>query len=203
MAGWPSVDHHRARHGGIRPGRLPRPHRRAFGRGVHGTAAAGARTCRGGGLSPRVAADRGGAPSVAGSCARSVLGRWASTGASGGPDAAASLGIVSVHECGGPEIGGLEDFRELLATEHGVQVTGYWENRPATLTTRVSSSPPRGRRVWPGTSSSMGRWDRVPPGYGSPITTRRIPAAADIWTPKQLKRIWTRARGPASRRGST
>lgn len=27
----------------------------------------------------------GGAPSVAGSCARSVLGRWASTGASGGP----------------------------------------------------------------------------------------------------------------------
>ncbi|SKG82150.1 amidohydrolase ytcJ [Mycobacteroides abscessus subsp. bolletii] len=41
-------------------------------------------------------------------------------------DTAASLGIVSVHECGGPEIGGLEDFRELLATEHGVQVTGYW-----------------------------------------------------------------------------
>ncbi|MUM18799.1 MULTISPECIES: amidohydrolase [unclassified Mycobacteroides] len=41
-------------------------------------------------------------------------------------DSAASLGVVSVHECGGPEIGGLEDFRELLATEHGVQVTGYW-----------------------------------------------------------------------------
>lgn len=41
-------------------------------------------------------------------------------------DTAASLGLVSVHECGGPEIGGLEDFRELLATEHGVQVTGYW-----------------------------------------------------------------------------
>ncbi|WJR36355.1 amidohydrolase family protein [Mycobacteroides immunogenum] len=41
-------------------------------------------------------------------------------------DRAASLGLVSVHECGGPEIGGLEDFRELLATEHGVQVTGYW-----------------------------------------------------------------------------
>ncbi|MEU9807925.1 amidohydrolase [Mycobacterium sp. NPDC050853] len=41
-------------------------------------------------------------------------------------DRAASLGLVSVHECGGPEIGGLEDFRELLTTEHGVQVTGYW-----------------------------------------------------------------------------
>ncbi|MGH3723415.1 MAG: amidohydrolase [Mycobacterium sp.] len=41
-------------------------------------------------------------------------------------DSAASLGLVSVHECGGPEIGGLDDFRELLATEHGVQVTGYW-----------------------------------------------------------------------------
>ncbi|MBV6361443.1 amidohydrolase [Mycobacteroides chelonae] len=41
-------------------------------------------------------------------------------------DSAASLGLVSVHECGGPEISGLDDFRELLATEHGVQVTGYW-----------------------------------------------------------------------------
>ncbi|MBB3037232.1 amidohydrolase [Hoyosella altamirensis] len=39
---------------------------------------------------------------------------------------AASRGVACVHECGGPEIAGLTDFRELLATEHGVEVRGYW-----------------------------------------------------------------------------
>jgi predicted amidohydrolase YtcJ len=41
-------------------------------------------------------------------------------------DAAAASGIVAVHECAGPEIGGLDDWRELHAVKHGVQVTGYW-----------------------------------------------------------------------------
>ncbi|WP_137724163.1 amidohydrolase [Prescottella subtropica] len=41
-------------------------------------------------------------------------------------DHAAARGIVAVHECGGPDIGGLGDFRELLALDHGVQVRGYW-----------------------------------------------------------------------------
>lgn len=41
-------------------------------------------------------------------------------------DAAAALGVVSVHECGAPAIGGLDDFRELLTLEHGVDVVGYW-----------------------------------------------------------------------------
>ncbi|MDF3310558.1 amidohydrolase family protein [Rhodococcus sp. T2V] len=41
-------------------------------------------------------------------------------------DAIASRGIVAVHECGGPDIAGLDDFRELLATPHGVEVRGYW-----------------------------------------------------------------------------
>lgn len=41
-------------------------------------------------------------------------------------DRAASLGIACVHECGGPDLGGEEDFRALLALEHGVQVVGYW-----------------------------------------------------------------------------
>jgi predicted amidohydrolase YtcJ len=39
---------------------------------------------------------------------------------------AAELGIGSVHECGGPDIGGEDDFRELLALDHGVEVLGYW-----------------------------------------------------------------------------
>ncbi|MEO7079331.1 MAG: amidohydrolase [Rhodococcus sp. (in: high G+C Gram-positive bacteria)] len=41
-------------------------------------------------------------------------------------DNAASQGICAVHECGGPDISGRDDFQELLATEHGVEVRGYW-----------------------------------------------------------------------------
>ena len=43
-------------------------------------------------------------------------------------DAAAASGILAVHECAGPEIGGLDDWHELrtLSQTHGVQVTGYW-----------------------------------------------------------------------------
>lgn len=41
-------------------------------------------------------------------------------------DAAAAHGIVAVHECAGPQIGGLEDWLELRDLDHGVQVTGYW-----------------------------------------------------------------------------
>src|SRR6201997_1411871 len=39
-------------------------------------------------------------------------------------DAAAASGIVAVHECAGPEIGGLDDWHELrtLRRAHGVQV---------------------------------------------------------------------------------
>jgi predicted amidohydrolase YtcJ len=39
---------------------------------------------------------------------------------------AASLGIACLHECGGPEIAGEEDFRELLALDHAVERIGYW-----------------------------------------------------------------------------
>jgi predicted amidohydrolase YtcJ len=41
-------------------------------------------------------------------------------------NAAAAAGIVAVHECAGPEIGGLDDWQELRATDHGVEVIGYW-----------------------------------------------------------------------------
>jgi predicted amidohydrolase YtcJ len=41
-------------------------------------------------------------------------------------DAAAALGIVAVHECAGPDIGGLTDWREVRDIEHGVEVIGYW-----------------------------------------------------------------------------
>jgi predicted amidohydrolase YtcJ len=41
-------------------------------------------------------------------------------------DAAAAFGIVAVHECAGPDIGGLDDWHELRRVEHGVEVVGYW-----------------------------------------------------------------------------
>lgn len=39
---------------------------------------------------------------------------------------AASLGIACLHECGGPEIAGEEDFLDLLALDHAVERVGYW-----------------------------------------------------------------------------
>ena len=41
-------------------------------------------------------------------------------------DAAAALGIVAVHECAGPDIGGVDDWLELRDTDHPVDVVGYW-----------------------------------------------------------------------------
>ncbi|CAN3129437.1 amidohydrolase [Mycobacterium sp. smrl_JER01] len=41
-------------------------------------------------------------------------------------DAAAAHGIAAVHECAGPDIGGLDDWQELQAHQHGVEVVGYW-----------------------------------------------------------------------------
>ena len=41
-------------------------------------------------------------------------------------DAAAAFGIVAVHECAGPNIGGLADWNEVRGIEHGVEVVGYW-----------------------------------------------------------------------------
>ncbi len=41
-------------------------------------------------------------------------------------DRAAALGIACVHECGGPDISGEEDFTSLLGLEHGVERIGYW-----------------------------------------------------------------------------
>lgn len=39
---------------------------------------------------------------------------------------AAELGIACVHECGGPEIAGEEDFQALLSGSGPVDVVGYW-----------------------------------------------------------------------------
>jgi predicted amidohydrolase YtcJ len=40
--------------------------------------------------------------------------------------AAAALGIVAVHECAGPDIGGIDDWAEVRDSDHGVEIVGYW-----------------------------------------------------------------------------
>ncbi|MDT5139282.1 MAG: hypothetical protein QOD58_3544 [Mycobacterium sp.] len=40
--------------------------------------------------------------------------------------ALAAAGVVAVHECAGPQIGGLDDWLQLAALDHGVEVIGYW-----------------------------------------------------------------------------
>ncbi|EUA06559.1 amidohydrolase family protein [Mycobacterium kansasii 732] len=48
--------------------------------------------------------------------------------------ALAASGVVAVHECAGPEIGGLDDWLALRALQHGVEVTGYWGEAVTTPT---------------------------------------------------------------------
>ena len=48
-------------------------------------------------------------------------------------DAAAAAGIVAVHECAGPDIGGVEDWQELSNLDHGVEVVGYWGEAVSTV----------------------------------------------------------------------
>jgi len=47
-------------------------------------------------------------------------------------DAAAASGIVAVHECAGPDIGGMDDWHEVRETDHGVEVVGYWGEHVST-----------------------------------------------------------------------
>jgi predicted amidohydrolase YtcJ len=49
-------------------------------------------------------------------------------------DLAARSGIVAVHECAGPDIGGLVDWQELRTLGHGVEVVGYWGQAVASPT---------------------------------------------------------------------
>jgi len=47
-------------------------------------------------------------------------------------DAAAAFGIAAVHECVGPDIGGIDDWTEVRDTVHGVEIVGYWGEQVTT-----------------------------------------------------------------------
>ncbi|SDW66276.1 hypothetical protein SAMN05421504_1011187 [Amycolatopsis xylanica] len=51
-------------------------------------------------------------------------------------DTAASRGIVSVHECAGPDISGEQDLLDLLALADGPEVVAYWGEHGAIDTAR-------------------------------------------------------------------
>ena len=62
-------------------------------------------------------------------------------------DLAAANGIVAVHECAGPDIGGLDDWQELRASRHGVEIVGYWGEavtNPKQAATLVEATGARG-----------------------------------------------------------
>ena len=48
-------------------------------------------------------------------------------------DHAAAHGVVAVHENGGPDISGVDDFRSLAELDHPVMVRRYWGQSVATL----------------------------------------------------------------------
>ena len=47
-------------------------------------------------------------------------------------DTARTRGVVAVHECGGPQIGGHEDFAAVTGLDHPVEVVGYWAEAVST-----------------------------------------------------------------------
>ena len=48
-------------------------------------------------------------------------------------DHAARSGVVAVHECAGPDIGGLDDWHAVRELDHGVDVVGYWGEAVASV----------------------------------------------------------------------
>ena len=104
-------------------------------------------------------------------------------------DAAAASGIVAAHECAGPEIGGLDDWRQLRAVNHGVQVTGYWGEAvtsPAQARALVGTPVQPG---WPVTSSSTAPWAHAPPGCMSPMPMPRTGSGPATWIPRSSPRM--------------
>ncbi len=108
------------------PARLPVAGGRALGRGVHRPASPGAWPDLGVGHDPDqpLTADaHHRVRAVARDLLTTAQRREAQRAAL---DHAAGLGIVAVHECAGPDIGGIDDWHDLRGLEHGVEVVGYW-----------------------------------------------------------------------------
>ena len=127
LAGTHRAQHRRPGRRGRGPARLPGPSRRPLGGGLHRASQARAQS------SPRLPDSHPQHPLTSDAhhlvraAARNELtpqqrhrARLAAL------DAAAAYGIAAVHECAGPNIGGLDDWHEIRGVDHGVEVVGYW-----------------------------------------------------------------------------
>ncbi len=118
-------------------------------------------------------------------------------------DLAAANGIVAVHECAGPDIGGLDDWHELRDTDHGVEIVGYWGEAVTTAEQAASWSRRPVPAGWPATCSSTAPSARARRGCTSRTPTRPTAAATPTSTRRPSPRICTPAPKRASRRVST
>lgn len=89
-------------------------------------------------------------------------------------DLAAGLGIAAVHECAGPEIGGLDDWHGVRALAHGVEVVGYWGEAVGSaaeardLVARTAVRGLAGDLFVDGAIGSRTAWLRTPYSDGDP-----------------------------------
>ena len=113
-------------------------------------------------------------------------------------DLAAANGIVAVHECAGPDIGGLDDWRELRAPprRRDRRVLGRSGHQREAGRVPVETTGARGLA---GDLFVDGASAREPPGCTSPTPTRRTAAA----TPTSKRQPSPRICAPAPKRGIT
>ena len=87
-------------------------------------------------------------------------------------DAAAAFGIVAVHECAGPDIGGLDDWTEVRDTDHGVEIVGYWGEAVTTADAGARPDRPH-RRARAGRRPVRRRRPRLAHRLAAPAVHRR------------------------------
>ena len=109
------------------PACVPGPHRCALGAGVDRAAGTGTGVGRRGRIRRAATACRPMRTICVRAQARGLLTAAQRVDArTAALDSFAAAGVVAVHECAGPDIGGRDDWDELRRTAHGVEVTGYW-----------------------------------------------------------------------------
>lgn len=94
---------------------------------------------------------------------------------------AASLGIGTVHECGGPEISSEDDFTGLLrlaADDSGPRVVGYWAEQDVTKARELGATGAAGDLFADGALGSHTAWVHEPYADAAHTGTAHLDAAA-------------------------
>src|SRR5690606_10661926 len=94
---------------------------------------------------------------------------------------AASFGIGTVHECGGPEISSEDDFTGLLrlaADDSGPRVVGYWAEQDVTRARELGATGAAGDLFADGALGSHTAWLHEPYADAAHTGTAHLDAAA-------------------------